>query len=196
VGSAPAVGALAVLAYYWAAPLRASRAAWDSVDLEQGTITVKRVVLDVDRAPLLCEIPKSESSQRTIAIPPLLVDLLRAQKALCLEAALRWGKGYRRQPMFVFARPDGEPHDPMHITHRPRVLMHRAKVVGHSPVHCWRHTCGTNLGGVVDTKTIRSRLGHSTPMLTLQWYVHPTEKRDQAAGKHLATLIKSPGGSA
>jgi integrase len=66
--------------------------AWDSVDLKQGTITVKRVVLDVDRAPLLREIPKSESSQRTIAIPPLLVDLLRAQKAHCLEAALRWGK--------------------------------------------------------------------------------------------------------
>ncbi len=164
-----------------------------SVDLEQGTITVKRVVLDVDRAPLLRKIPKSESSQRTIAIPPLLIELLRAQKARCLKAALLWGKGYRRQPMFVFARPDGEPHD---ITHRRRVLMRRAKVAGHSPVHGWRHTCGTNLAGVIDTKTIQSRLGHSTPVLTLQWYVHPTEKRDQEAGEHLATLIKSPGGSA
>ena len=54
--------------------------AWDAVDLEQGTNTIKRVVLDVYRAPLLRETGKSENSLRTTAIPPLLIELLRAQK--------------------------------------------------------------------------------------------------------------------
>ena len=170
--------------------------AWDAVDLEHVTVTIKRVVLDVDRAPVLRETGKSENSQRTIAIPPLLVDLLRVQKAHCLEAALLWGKGYRRQPMFVFARPDGEPHNPMGMTYRLRLLMRRAKVTGHSPTHAWRHTCGTHLAKVVDTKTIQARLGHASPTTTLTFYVHRTEECDQAAGEHLAKLVKGPTGSA
>jgi integrase len=111
-------------------------------------------------------------------------------------AALLWGKGYRRQPMFVFARPDGEPHDPMGLTYRLRLLMRRAKVTGHSPTHAWRHTCGTHLAKAVDTKTIQARLGHASPTTTLTFYVHPTKERDQAAGEHLAKLVKRPNGGA
>jgi integrase len=64
--------------------------ALDAVDLDAGTLTIKRVVLDVDSAPLLRDVTKSESSARTLSIPPLLVDLLREQKANVLQAALAW----------------------------------------------------------------------------------------------------------
>ena len=72
-----------------------SALATDAIDLDAGTITIKRVVLDIDNAPLLRDVTKSESSARTISIPPALVELLREQKARVLEAALKWGKGYR-----------------------------------------------------------------------------------------------------
>ena len=44
---------------------------------------VRRAVLEVDHAPVLREITKSESSARTISIPPPLVELLRDQRAQC-----------------------------------------------------------------------------------------------------------------
>jgi integrase len=164
---------------------------WDMVDLERGTITIKRVVLEVERLPVLREAPKTEGSERTIEIPPLLVELLRAQRAHCLEAALFWGKEYRREPMFVFARPDGEPHDPMGMTYRLRRLLKRAKVTGRAPTHGWRHTCATALVAAgSDIKTIQMRLGHSSASFTLSVYVHGGDQRDQAAGEHLAALIE------
>ena len=165
--------------------------AWDAIDLDQGSLTIKRVGLSVDHAPVLRDITKTESSARTLNIPPLLVELLRAQKAHVLEGALTWGKGYRRDPMFCFPRPDGEPHDPMGMTTRLRQVMRRAGIEGRSPTHAWRHTAATMLVGAgSDIKTIQARLGHSTPVITMSLYVHPTTERDQTAGEHLASLIK------
>jgi integrase len=168
--------------------------AWDMVDLDRGTITIRRVVIEVDRLPVLREVPKSEGSERTIKIPPLLVELLQAQKTRGLEAALAWGKGYRKDPMFVFAQVNGEPLDPMSITYRLRLLMRRAKVSGRAPTHAWRHTCATALiDAGVDTATVQARLGHSTPAITLSTYVHRTERRDTAAGEQLAALVERQG---
>jgi integrase len=169
--------------------------AWDMVDLDRGTIAIKRVVIEVDHLPVLREVPKSEGSERTIEIPPLLVELLQAQKTRCLSAALAWGTGYRKDPMFVFAQANGEPLDPMSVTYRLRQLMRRAKVSGRAPTHAWRHTCATALiDAGSDVKTIQARLGHSTPAITLSLYVHRTTKRDTAAGKQLAALVERQGG--
>ena len=107
----------------------------DAIDLDAGTLTIKRVILEVEHAPLLREDTKSDSSARTLSIPPLLVDLLREQKARVLEAALAWGKGYRREPMFLFCRPDGEPLNPQILTVRLRKVMRApASPGGHRPM--------------------------------------------------------------
>ena len=111
--------------------------AWDAVDLDAGTINIRRAVLEVDHAPVLVEANKTEASERTMIIPQLLVGLLREQKARVLEAALLWGQGYRREPMLVFPRPDGEPRVPQAVTDRLKTLMRRAKVEARSPVHAW-----------------------------------------------------------
>jgi integrase len=92
--------------------------------------------------------------------------------------------------MFLFARPDGEPLMPLSVTRRLRKLMQRAGISGRPPTHGWRHTAATVLvGGGTDIKTVQTRLGHSTPAITLSLYVHPTIERDQAAGEALAGLI-------
>ncbi len=72
--------------------------AWDAIDLDQGSLTIKRVVLSVDHAPVLRDITKTESSARTLNIPPLLVELLRAQKAHVLEGALTWVRAIGATP--------------------------------------------------------------------------------------------------
>ncbi len=165
--------------------------AWDAIDLDRGTLEIRRVVLEVEHAPVLRDVLKTESSTRMLVIPPLLVDILRAQKAHVLTGALTWGKGYRREPMFVFPRPDGEPHDPMGMTYRLRAVMRRAEVEGRSPTHSWRHTAATMLiGAGSDIKTVQTRLGHATSSFTLAVYVHPTNERDQAAAELLASVVQ------
>jgi integrase len=163
----------------------------DAADLDAGTLTVKRVVLEVAHEPVLRELPKTESSERTISIPPPLIELLRVQRTHVQEAALKWGRDYRREPMFLFAQVNGEPLPPMQLTLRLRQVMRRAGIVGRPPTHGWRHTAATVLvGSGTDIKTVQTRLGHSTPAITLALYVHPTQERDQAAGEHLASLLK------
>jgi integrase len=166
--------------------------AWDAVDLDAGTINIRRAVLEVDHAPVLVEANKTEASERTMIIPQLLVGLLREQKARVLQAALLWGQGYRREPMLVFPRPDGEPRVPQSVTDRLKTLMRQAKVEARSPVHAWRHTCATlALAGGADLKTIQTRLGHSTPNITMALYISPTVERDAAAAESLAALVPS-----
>jgi integrase len=76
----------------------------DAVDLDGGKIVIRRTVLDVDHVPVLRESTKSTTSNRTISIPPMLVELLREQKARTFERALKWGANFRREPMLLFGR--------------------------------------------------------------------------------------------
>jgi integrase len=150
-------------------------------------------VLEVEHEPVIRDVPKTESSERCIDIPPLMVELLQAQRTRGLKAALKWGKSYQLDPMFVFARPDGGPHDPMSMTGRLRQVMRRAKVTGRAPTHGWRHTSATALiAAGTDVKTVSARLGHASPTITLSLYVHRTDERDQAAGERLAALLERP----
>ena len=167
--------------------------AFDALDFEAGTLTVRRVVLEVDHQPVVREITKTESSERTISVPPILVDLLRTQRAHVLETALRWGKGYRREPMFLFARPDGEPLTS--YVANPDVAS------GNAAGGDQRATPGTRLAA--HRRYRAGRLGHrredgANPAWALDTSNHlgplrpPEPGTDQAAGEQLGNLINRP----
>ena len=142
--------------------------ALDALDLDAATLTIKRVVLAVDHVPVLRNVTKSESSSRALSIPPLLVELLREQKARVLAAALAWGRGYRREPMFLFARPDGEPLNPLGMTVRLRQVMRRAGISGRPPTHGWRHTAATVLAAAAPTSR-RCKRGSAIQRRRSRW---------------------------
>jgi integrase len=165
--------------------------AFDCIDFDAATITVRRAVIEVDHAPVLRDRAKTESSLRTIAIPPELVELLQQQKGRVLESMLACGKEYQRDPLLVFPGLAGAPMIPQSLTDRMRRVMRRAKVAGASPVHAWRHTAGTSLFNATrNPKTVQQRLGHSTPAITMALYVHPVAERDRAAARHFGKLLK------
>jgi integrase len=165
--------------------------AFDCVDLDGAALTIRRTVVEVDHTPMLRERTKTEDSTRTLAIPAALVDLLREQKTRVQATALKWGKGYRRDPLFVFPGLAGEPMSPMSLTLRMRQLMRRARVSGPSPCHAWRHTSATSLvHSGQNIKTVQARLGHSTPAVTLALYVHPVEEADRSAAEYFAAILK------
>ena len=138
----------AITALFLACGLRRSEVlglAWDCVDFDRGTIEIRRTVVQVDHKPVMREQAKTDSSMRTVAIPEALADLLREQKARVQALALKWGKGYQRDPLLVFPSLAGAPMMPMSLTLRMRQVMRRAVVVGPSPCHAWRHTSATAL---------------------------------------------------
>jgi integrase len=162
----------------------------DTVDLEAGTVRVRRAVTEVHGRAVLREIPKSKSARRTISIPSEVVTLLRAQKARVLELALQWGAEYSREPMFLFPGLAGVPRRPMAVTERLRQLCRRAGIAGVQPVHGWRHATATLLiSGGTDVKTTQARLGHATPTITLKLYTDLVDERDRAAGAQLAGYL-------
>jgi integrase len=164
--------------------------ALDAVDLEAGTMSVRRAVTEVRAKAVLREIPKSKSAWRTLSIPPEVVALLRAQKTRVLELALQWGAEYSREPMFLFPGRAGVAMRPMAVTERLRQLCRRARIVGVQPVHGWRHTTASLLiAGGTDVKTTQARLGHSTPTITLRLYTDVVDERDRAAGERLAGYL-------
>jgi integrase len=183
----------AMLALLLTAGLRRSELlglAFDALDLDTGTISIRRAVTEVRGKPVLREIAKSASSWRTLSIPPEIVALLRAQKARVFELALKWGAEYSREPMFLFPGLAGAPMRPMAITERLRQLRRRAGITGVQPVHGWRHaTASLLVAGGTDVKTTQARLGHSTPTITLRLYTDVVDERDRAAGERLAGYL-------
>jgi len=165
--------------------------AFDAVDLDTGTVSVRRAVTEVRGKAVLREVPKSKSAQRTLSIPPEVVALLRAQKARVLEQALQWGAEYSREPMFLFPGLAGVPMRPMAVTERLRQLCRRAKITDVPPVHGWRHaTASLLIAGGTDVKTTQARLGHLTPVITLRLYTDVVDERDRAAGERLAGYLR------
>ena len=150
---------------------------WGDIDLDDGLIYVRQSVQRLQaktpspemKTVLLCDLPKSECSMRSVPIPPCL-----------------------KEKLYQFcSKPDayvltGQPDKPM----EPRTYQYRFKryiaIAGISDInfHAPRHTFGTRfieLGG--DPKTLSELLGHATVEITLNKYVHPSMeiKRQQMA---------------
>jgi len=162
----------------------------DALDLEAATLTVQHTVTETRTGVVVREITKTKASRRTLAVPATVVTLLRAQKTRVLEQALAWGSEYASGPRFLFPVSGGEPMRPLNLTARLRRLLHRAGIKGVQPVHGWRHATATLLiAGGADVKTTQSRLGHSSPLITLSLYTDKVDERDRAAGEALAGYL-------
>ena len=84
------------------------------------------------------------------------------------------GEGISARTNVPVRRPDGEPLTPMTVTLRLRRSCAGAGITGRPPAHGWRHTAATLLiDAGTDVKTVQTRLGHSTPTITLATYSAP-----------------------
>ena len=146
--------------------------------LMPGPSPSRRAVIEVGAARRYCASnPRREAGWRTIGLSAGLVDLLRAQKTHVLETALAWGKGYQRDRFSASRAGAAQPMQPMDMTLRLRQVMRQAKVADRQPTHGWRHTSATLLiHSGENVKTVQTRLGHSTPAITMALYVHPAEE--------------------
>ena len=168
----------------------------DAVTWESCKISVFRNVVELDNGEVIIKGAKTDAGIRELVVPPELMVLLRLQRARVKEAALKWGKGYQRDPLLLFPGPGGLPMEPKLITKRMTRLIKRAGIVPGegkkiSPVHSWRHTTGTMLWAAFkNAKQIQGQLGHSDPAIGLQIYVENTVEAGAEGAALLGGLLR------
>ncbi len=144
---------------------------WGDVDLEQGSLRVRRTLQRHKGVGLVFSEPKSAAGRRSIALPRQLVEALRAHRQAQLEHRLLVGELWQDEDL-LFAQATGRPIDPRRDWADWKALL-RAAGVRDARLHDARHTAATLLlMQGVPARVAMQILGHSQISLTLGTYSH------------------------
>lgn len=145
---------------------------WEDVDLEGGVLAVRRTLQWARGGRIVWGEPKSETSRRTLPLPPSLVQALRHHRTRQEWERRRAGPAWQEHGV-VFTREDGRPLRPEFVY---RYLQRTLAAAGLPRVrfHDLRHTFATLAASEAgaDSKRIAHLLGHSTTRLTDDLYRH------------------------
>lgn len=155
---------------------------WQDVDLDRGQLSINVQLQRLDGRPQLT-IPKTARSRRTLVLPTVVAEALRAHKVRQLEERLAMGAAWRGwEHDLVFTTTIGTPLDARNVLRHFHALLERAGLP-RMPFHTLRHTAATLLlAQGVDLRTVQQVLGHSQISLTANLYTHvlPILLRDAA----------------
>src|SRR3954454_23733528 len=133
---------------------------WDAVDLDAGTLTVRRALQRQAGKGLVLVEPKSRAGRRTIKLPDALWDALRSHRAWRAERRLAAG-GVWEDGGYVFCQPNGRPIDARRDWLEWKALL-KAAGVRDARLHDARHTAATLLlQQGVPARVVMEILGHS-----------------------------------
>lgn len=152
---------------------------WKSLDLDRAQVAV---IASIEQTKTGCREKETKGSKcRTIALPSLLVEELKAWRVEQAQELLRLGirpDGETR----VVTQPDGSSLQPRSVTHAIATFM---KGQGHTVrLHGLRHSHASHmLAENVHPKIVQERLGHSSIAITMDIYSHvmPNMQTDAAA---------------
>jgi integrase/predicted RNA-binding Zn-ribbon protein involved in translation (DUF1610 family) len=160
---------------------------WPDVDMEAGAISIRRAWIPVNGIPQMSE-PKTRRGRRTIALDPTTLEALKAHAARQADEQSDWEEAWA-ETGFVFAREDGQPLHPWHVSKAFRVHL-KAAALPTIPLHSLRHSYATlALSSGVNPRIVSGRLGHATVALTLDVYSHVLPQQDRDAAEKIADLL-------
>ena len=163
---------------------------WEDVELEAGVIHVRKALQRIDGRWQLVD-PKSSRSRRTVHLPVVVADSLRAHRAAQREERLLAGAEWEDWKL-VFTTPLGRPLDASNVTHA--FQRHVAKAgLPRQRFHDLRHACASLLlAQGVNPRVVMDVLGHSQITLTLDTYSHVIPMLQADAAARMNALL-SPG---
>jgi integrase len=161
---------------------------WEDVDLEFGTLQVRRTLATAKGGPQLTA-PKTKGSRRTVRLTQSAVKVLRSHLERQLGEIDRAGSLWRENGL-IFASETGDPLDRRYITtHRFKPLLKRAGLP-QIRFHDLRHTCATLLlGRNVNPKIVSEMLGHASIAITLDTYSHVLPNMQSEAAKAMEDAL-------
>ena len=162
---------------------------WSDLDLDAGTLLVRRGLHRVAGRGLIFEEPKSDRSRRTLVLAAPVIAALtehrRTQYAERSDAGTAW-----EEHDLVFCQPTGRPID-RRADHRAWTRLLLEAGVRHVRLHDARHGVATILlADGVPARVVADLLGHSGTKITLDVYSHvlPPMARD-ASNRMSAALF-------
>lgn len=168
---------------------------WADVDFEARVISIRRSLARLrvnGKTQLVLSPTKTRSSRRPLGIPSGLEPVLRAwrcqQATERLRAGSNWGGRWVVDDL-VFTTPLGTPVDPDNLRHALDRLGRRAGI-GHIHPHQLRHSVASVLIDRGHTAAEVARvLGHSSPAVTMSFYVHAFDRAALQAAETVSAAI-------
>ncbi len=145
---------------------------WEDVDLEAGTLQVRRTLSTAMGGGVRFGPPKTARSRRSIRIPKLALTALRRHRKAQLEQRIKLS-GLWEDHDLVFTTGVGTPISRADLINRSFKPLLRQADLPDIRFHDLRHTCATLLlSRGVHAKLVQELLGHSTIAVTLDTYSH------------------------
>ncbi len=164
---------------------------WDDLDLEEGTLRVRRTLTCAGGKHSFAE-PKTKKSRRTVRLTTSAVAALRDHLKRQMEEMDRLGSLYRPGGI-VFANEIGDIINPSNLRNRSFArLLKRTGLSGRGMrFHDLRHTCATLLlSKNVNPKIVSEMLGHANIAITLDTYSHVLPDMQEKAARALEEALK------
>ncbi|MCI0855162.1 MAG: site-specific integrase [Chloroflexi bacterium] len=163
---------------------------WEDIDLEGGTLSVRRTLQRIKRAWVFSE-PKTARSRRTIPLPEPVARALREHRSRQLEERLRAGPAWEGETWGDLAFPDeiGRPLSAFHVIRRFKALQ---ELAGLPPMryHDLRHGAASLMAAQgVPPRVAMELLGHSNIQTTLMIYTHVTQDDQREASDKVSAAI-------
>jgi integrase len=153
---------------------------WSDIDFEAGTVTIARQLQRLRGEYVLVDL-KTERSRRTLALPAVATEALRAHRARQAERRLLLGHSWQVTGC-VFTGVTGGYLNGSTVTHAFRARL-KAKGLPVRSFYSLRHGAASLLlARGANLRTIMEQLGHSQIALTADTYTHiaPVVLRDAA----------------
>jgi integrase len=154
-------------------------------DLTGDSITIARS-LTVTQSEWI-EKPTKTGSERTIPLPPSVLQLLKAQRQR--HAALYESAGVPNVSAFILSDDGSAPWTPWQAYQRWTVIRDACGMAD-VRLHDLRHFVATQLiAAGVSAKDVAERLGHANAAVTMKVYAHSTDAGQRAATSKLDELL-------
>ena len=167
---------------------------WAGADLEQGTLTVARTILELGGK--LHEEPtaKTRAGDRVVFLDAATAELLRAYRKAQLAARLGAGQAWQDNDL-IFCQANGRPWIPGYVSKRFKAL---ASAVGVPVIKLHeggRHTAVSMMRDAGVDPVIRMReVGHSSETVHDR-YTHTMAQAHMEAAEAVAALVRKAGGA-
>ena len=161
---------------------------WKDIDFESGVVSVRRTSNYTVKTGIYTDTTKTKSSQRSMKLPQLVLDILKEHKAEQDEERIKLGtKWFECDRLFVTA--DGHP---MHNNTTYNWLRKFCKKndFPFRDIHSLRHFYASALiNEGIDVATVSSALGHSAISTTTSIYLHAFQDANARASEAIASVL-------
>ena len=160
---------------------------WDSIDFDNGLLTIKHTVSKVTKA-IAKDKTKTASSHRSFPLTANAIAIFEEARRQESANRIQFGKEYHANE-YIFKWPNGTPFAPDYVSQHFRLLLERHQF----PLirfHDLRHSCASMLlNSGFTLKDVQEWMGHSDITMTANIYGHLDNARKQTMANNISHLL-------